>query len=126
VLEGFRRPRRIGIPADLLERAFDHFYQIGSHLTRRHGGMGLGSSIAKLMVEMHNGRLACEGNVGTGRLSSFMLPVDGPAARHGRREVQLRSGDARGHRWGHQATGFTLAPPAIGLVLLHRRASVGD
>lgn len=66
----------IGIPEDEVERVFDRFYQVESHLTRKHGGMGLGLAIAKSMVEMHNGQIWCESKVGTGSLFCFMLPVD--------------------------------------------------
>jgi signal transduction histidine kinase len=66
----------IGIPEEDIERVFDRFYQVESHLTRKHGGMGLGLSIAKAMVEMHNGQIWCESKVGTGSLFSFMLPID--------------------------------------------------
>jgi signal transduction histidine kinase len=66
----------IGIPDDDIDRIFERFYQVESHLTRKHGGMGLGLSIAKAMVEMHNGQIWCESKVGTGSLFSFMLPVD--------------------------------------------------
>ena len=66
----------IGIPADQMEKIFDRFYQVESHLTRKHGGMGLGLSIAKAMVEMHNGQIWCESKEGTGSLFCFMLPVD--------------------------------------------------
>ncbi len=66
----------IGIPADEVERVFDRFYQVESHLTRRHGGMGLGLSIAKAMVELHNGQIWCESKEGVGSLFCFMLPVD--------------------------------------------------
>ena len=66
----------IGIPADALEHVFDRFYQVESHLTRKHGGMGLGLSIAKTMVEMHNGQIWCESKEGTGSLFCFMLPID--------------------------------------------------
>jgi signal transduction histidine kinase len=66
----------IGIPEEDIERVFDRFYQVESHLTRKHGGMGLGLSIAKSMVEMHNGQIWCESKEGVGSLFSFMIPVD--------------------------------------------------
>lgn len=65
----------IGIPPGDVERVFDRFYQVESHLTRKHGGMGLGLSIAKAMVEMHGGQIFCESREGTGSLFWFMLPV---------------------------------------------------
>jgi len=64
----------IGIPPADIERIFDRFYQVESHLTRKHGGMGLGLSIAKAMVEMHQGQIWCESKEGTGSLFCFMIP----------------------------------------------------
>jgi signal transduction histidine kinase len=66
----------IGIPEKEQERIFDRFYQVESHLTRRHGGMGLGLSIAKAMVEMHNGQIWCESKEGMGSMFCFVLPTD--------------------------------------------------
>lgn len=65
----------IGIPTADVERVFDRFYQVESHLTRKHGGMGLGLSIAKAMIEMHQGQIWCESKEGTGSLFCFMLPA---------------------------------------------------
>lgn len=65
----------IGIPASDLPRVFDRFYQVESHLTRRHGGMGLGLSVAKVMVEMHGGRIWADSHEGQGSTFSFLLPV---------------------------------------------------
>lgn len=65
----------IGIPADEVGRVFERFYQVESHLTRKHGGMGLGLSIAKAMVEMHNGRIWCESKEDVGSLFCVMLPM---------------------------------------------------
>jgi len=66
----------IGIPEDEQGRIFERFYQVESHLTRKHGGMGLGLSIAKAMVELHNGQIWVESKVGMGSLFCFMLPVN--------------------------------------------------
>jgi len=66
----------IGIPARDLPRIFDRFYQVESHLTRKHGGMGLGLSVAKAMVEMHGGRISVESAVGKGAIFTVLLPVD--------------------------------------------------
>jgi signal transduction histidine kinase len=40
----------IGIPARDVDRIFDRFYQVEPHLTRTHGGLGLGLAIAKGMI----------------------------------------------------------------------------
>jgi signal transduction histidine kinase len=65
----------IGIPERDADRVFERFYQVESHLTRKHGGMGLGLSIAKAMVEMHQGQIWCESKEGVGSLFCFMLPI---------------------------------------------------
>lgn len=70
----------IGIPAEHLEKIFDRFYQVESHLTRRHGGMGLGLAIARVMVELHGGRIWAESVEGKGSSFSFLLPLAGPRA----------------------------------------------
>jgi signal transduction histidine kinase len=70
----------IGIPPDAVDKVFDRFFQVESHLTRKHGGMGLGLSIAKAMVEMHNGQIWCESKEDTGSLFCIMLPTDQAAA----------------------------------------------
>ena len=57
----------IGIPASV-PRVFDKFFQVESHLTRRHGGMGLGLAVAKAMIEMHNGQIWVDSVEGKGSL----------------------------------------------------------
>jgi signal transduction histidine kinase len=49
-----------GIPHEQLERVFERFYQVEHHMTRRKGGLGLGLTIARGMVQMHNGRIWAE------------------------------------------------------------------
>ena len=65
----------IGIPAKDLAHIFERFYQVESHLTRKHGGMGLGLSVAKVMTEMHGGRIWVESAEGKGSNFTFILPV---------------------------------------------------
>ena len=65
----------IGIPAKDLHRVFDRFFQVESHFTRKHGGMGLGLSVAKVMVEMHGGQIWAESIEGKGSIFSFLLPA---------------------------------------------------
>jgi len=66
----------IGIPDADKERVFERFFQVESHLTRKHGGMGLGLSIAKAMIELHNGQIWVESKEGMGSLFCFVLPMD--------------------------------------------------
>ena len=67
----------IGIPTRDLSKVFDRFYQVEEHLTRKHGGMGLGLSVAKSMVELHGGRIWVESGAGQGSTFIFLLPIDG-------------------------------------------------
>jgi signal transduction histidine kinase len=66
----------IGIPAKDLGHVFERFYQVESHLTRKHGGMGLGLSVAKVMTELHGGRIWAESVEGKGSNFSMLLPVN--------------------------------------------------
>jgi signal transduction histidine kinase len=66
----------IGIAPQELKRVFDRFYQVQSHLTRQHGGMGLGLSVAKAMVEMHGGDIWAESIPEKGSRFNFRLPLD--------------------------------------------------
>jgi signal transduction histidine kinase len=66
----------IGIPVKDLSRIFERFYQVESHLTRKHGGLGLGLSVAKVMVEMHGGRIWVESVEGKGSNFTFILPLE--------------------------------------------------
>lgn len=68
----------VGIPPEELERVFERFYQIESHLTRRHGGMGLGLSIVKELVELHGGRVWAESDPDRGSRFVVVLPVSAP------------------------------------------------
>ena len=65
----------IGIPARDLPRVFERFFQVETHLTRRHGGMGLGLSVAKAMIELHGGRIWVESQEGKGSTFIFLLPT---------------------------------------------------
>lgn len=65
----------IGIPADEVDRVFDRFYQVEDHMTRRHGGMGLGLSIVKGVVELHGGRVSVESVPERGSRFTVLLPL---------------------------------------------------
>jgi len=58
-----------GIQADDLSRIFDRFYKSSDS-----GGMGLGLSIAKYLVEAHGGKIWAESELGVGTRISFTLP----------------------------------------------------
>jgi len=64
-----------GIPAALLDKVFDRFYQAESIVSGRKKGTGLGLSISKGIIEAHGGRIWAESQVGEGSRFSFSLPV---------------------------------------------------
>ena len=70
----------IGVPARDLPKVFDRFFQVETHLTRKHGGMGLGLAVAKSMIELHGGRIWVESEEGKGSTFTFLLPIDGVVA----------------------------------------------
>ena len=59
-----------GIDASILPHVFDRFYKSSDS-----GGMGLGLSIAKYLVEAHHGRIWAESEVGQGATISFTIPA---------------------------------------------------
>jgi signal transduction histidine kinase len=72
-----------GIDAELLPHIFNRFQQGDASTTRQHGGLGLGLSIVKHLVEMHGGVVTAS-SPGLGRGSSFVvsLPVSSVAHSH--------------------------------------------
>jgi two-component system sensor histidine kinase VicK len=68
----------IGIPTEDLQRIFERFYQVESHLTRTRGGMGLGLSVSKSIVESHGGYIWVESILGEGSTFTILLPTNSP------------------------------------------------
>jgi CheY-like chemotaxis protein len=65
-----------GIPPDMLSAIFELFVQGPKSLARTEGGMGIGLSLARVLVELHGGSLSVE-SAGKGQGSAFTmrLPV---------------------------------------------------
>ncbi len=61
-----------GIPPGEMNKIFQGFYQIEPHTTRKHGGMGIGLSIAKGLVDAHGGKIWAESE-GPGKGSTFKV-----------------------------------------------------
>ena len=49
-----------GIAEENLDKIFDVFFQEEDHMTRRYGGLGMGLSIARGLVNLHKGRIWAE------------------------------------------------------------------
>jgi signal transduction histidine kinase len=66
-----------GIPAEYLERIFERFRRVDTRLVRETGGLGLGLTICKDIVDLHGGTIWAE-NRAAGKGSAFYvwLPLD--------------------------------------------------
>ncbi len=64
----------VGIPKENLEHIFEKFYQVDGTSTRKFGGNGLGLSIAKHIVDQHEGKLWVESRLGEGSTFYFSVP----------------------------------------------------
>jgi CheY-like chemotaxis protein len=65
-----------GIGPELLPHVFDRFRQSDSSSTRRHGGLGLGLSIVRQLVELHGGAVTAESpGAGEGTTFKVVLPL---------------------------------------------------
>ncbi|MCB0120091.1 MAG: GAF domain-containing sensor histidine kinase [Anaerolineales bacterium] len=68
--------RGIGIPVDKLQKVFEEFYQIEPPNTRQHGGLGIGLTIAKGIIEAQGGRIWVESEgIGRGSTIKALLPT---------------------------------------------------
>jgi signal transduction histidine kinase/CheY-like chemotaxis protein len=88
----------VGIPAALLPQVFDLFAQGDRSPARSEGGLGIGLTLVKNLVEMHGGRVEARSE-GPGQGSEFVVrlplpdeqaPNEGEAAAGGRRPVPPR------------------------------------
>jgi len=66
----------MGLAPENLEKIFEKFYQIDTAYTHLSGGIGMGLTIAKEIIEAHNGKIRAESNgVGKGSAFIFTLPL---------------------------------------------------
>jgi len=68
------RDTGIGIPANMLDKVFDMFTQIDSGLDRAHGGLGIGLTLVRELVTMHQGSISVTSD-GPGRGSEFVVRI---------------------------------------------------
>lgn len=69
----------IGIPVDQLDNVFGMFAQVDGSITRSRGGLGIGLSLARHLVELHGGQIVARSE-GPGTGSSFVVTLPVAAA----------------------------------------------
>jgi CheY-like chemotaxis protein len=79
----------VGIPAEMLPLVFDMFTQFPGHRARSRGGLGIGLTLAKRLVERHGGTIDARSE-GTDRGSAFTITLPAAAPADG---LALTAGD---------------------------------
>lgn len=74
VVQCYVRDTGPGIPADDLPHLFQKFYRVDNSATRTIGGTGLGLFICRKIIELYNGRIWAESEVGKGSTFYINLP----------------------------------------------------
>ena len=64
----------IGVPKEELPNLFERFYRVDKSRSKKTGGMGIGLSITKAIVEKHGGRIYAENREGGGTRFVMVLP----------------------------------------------------
>ncbi len=65
----------VGIPADEIPRIWERFYRVENPLSLEAGGLGIGLTITKALVEAHGGRVWVESTPGKGSTFTVLIPV---------------------------------------------------
>ncbi|GAB3452581.1 PAS domain S-box protein [Massilia terrae] len=82
----------VGIPAESLGSVFEMFTQVRSNLDRAQGGLGIGLSLVRRLVELHGGRVnAASDGAGKGSTFTVRLPLSATV-----RQTAMRPDDADG------------------------------
>jgi PAS domain S-box-containing protein len=68
------RDEGLGMSLEEMSKVFDRFQQLESGSSHRAGGLGIGLSLARKLMEMHGGRIWVESEKGEGSTFTFALP----------------------------------------------------
>jgi Putative regulator of cell autolysis len=78
-----------GIPEEKLGDIFKSFEQVDSSTTRKYGGVGLGLSITKQLVEAHKGKLWVKSELHKGSKFYFTLPIANEVSQEAETEISF-------------------------------------
>lgn len=63
-----------GMPQNVLNKIFDHFFQVDFSSTRRFGGIGIGLTLSKVIIDKHGGKISVDSKEGFGSKFTVTLP----------------------------------------------------
>jgi PAS domain S-box-containing protein len=95
-----------GIKPDFLPHVFERFRQADASTTRRHGGLGLGLSIVRQLVELHGGTVRAE-SAGIGKGATFCINLPLMVVR------EQPADERRDHPRGSPLDPSALDPPSL-------------
>lgn len=85
----------VGLEHDMLEKVFEMFSQVGSSIKDSQGGLGIGLTVVKRLVELHDGRIeAKSGGLGLGSEFVVHLPIVAAGPERGDEPELVRDGGA--------------------------------
>jgi signal transduction histidine kinase len=91
----------IGIPRDMLPKIFDTFMQVDHSLERSQGGLGIGLSLVRALVDMHQGTVEVHSE-GHGKGSEFIVRLSDAVA------TETRPAPLRGDDFGPAPTTYKI------------------
>ena len=65
----------VGIPEDARERIFERFYRVDKARSRETGGTGLGLAITKSVIQLHQGSIRVDSELGKGTVFTVRVPL---------------------------------------------------
>ncbi len=90
------RDNGIGIAPEMLTRIFDLFVQVDRRVERSQGGVGIGLTLVRKLVELHGGTVEAYSE-GLGCGSEFVIRLPAPVAPNGERRPPAKEPDRLNH-----------------------------
>jgi len=83
------RDTGVGIPPEILPHVFEMFTQADGSLSRSQGGLGIGLTLSRSLVELHGGTIVAR-SAGAGRGSEFIVRLPNVLAKETHQEAEAR------------------------------------